>query len=323
MSIETHGGIIRVATITPMNLAAIDLNLFLVLHAVLESGSATGAARQLNVTQSAVSNALARLRDVLGDPLVVRNGRGLVPTPRCEELRPFIAAAVGQLQAALEGSRGFDPQASTRQFTLACADHHGLSDIPAIIALFSRRMPKASLRIVSIDYLINSDGLASGDVDGLLGPPEASGPGCFADPLYTEDAVLLARGDHPRIRGKTMTKELFNTSKHIDLHIAGGRPGIGHGLYVRFLKKHGLVRNVGLSVPHFSAAAMAAARTDLIAGMPRRVARMFCEMLPLRTIEMPFEPPPMVTSLIWHTRTDADPGARYFRELVIKVLRDR
>lgn len=118
--------------ITGVNLSAIDLNLFLVLHAVLESGSATGAARELHVTQSAVSNALARLRDVLGDPLVVRSGRGLVPTLRCEELRPFIASAVGQLQLALEGGQGFKPETCTRIFTVAGADHHGVSDVPKL-----------------------------------------------------------------------------------------------------------------------------------------------------------------------------------------------
>src|SRR4051794_3639558 len=103
--------------ITPMNLSAVDLNLFLVLHAGLETGSATGAARQLHVTQSAVSNALARLRDVLGDPLLVRSGRGLVATPRCEALRPLITSAVAQLQAAVDGHQ-FDPVESTREFTL-------------------------------------------------------------------------------------------------------------------------------------------------------------------------------------------------------------
>ncbi|CAM4002078.1 LysR family transcriptional regulator [Corallococcus exiguus] len=308
--------------ITGVNLSAIDLNLFLVLHAVLESGSATGAARELHVTQSAVSNALARLRDVLGDPLVVRSGRGLVPTPRCEELRPFIASAVGQLQLALEGGQGFKPETCTRTFTVAGADHHGVSDVPKLAALFAKRLPAALLRVVSIDYLVERDGLTTGLVDVALGPPEATGPGCHAEPLYTDDAVLLVRRDHPRIRGKTLTKALYNTSKHIDLHLAEGRPGIGHQQHARILKEHGLTREVGLAVPHFFAAAMAAARSDLIAGVPRRVAKAFCDMLPLRTVEMPFPSPRMTKSLIWHTRTDADPGARYFRSLVVEALRE-
>src|SRR4029453_5312070 len=99
-----------------VNLSSIDLNLFLVLHAVLEERSATRAASRLNVTQSAVSNALARLRRLLGDPLVVRSGRGLVPTTRAEELGPRLKKATARLALALD-RRGFVPGESTRTFT--------------------------------------------------------------------------------------------------------------------------------------------------------------------------------------------------------------
>src|SRR5215510_1065067 len=101
---------------TNMNLSTLDLNLFLVLHTVLEEKSATRAAKRLHVTQSAVSNALARLRTALGDPLVVRDGNRLVPTPRAEELAPRIASAVAQLRYVVESEREFDPRTTTRRF---------------------------------------------------------------------------------------------------------------------------------------------------------------------------------------------------------------
>src|SRR6516164_5881313 len=103
--------------ITTVNLANVDLNLFHVLHTVLEERSATGAARRLNVTQSAVSNALSRLRQVFGDPLVVRGARALVPTPRAEKLAPLIDSALSQLRAAVTSDRGFDPTTTTQRFT--------------------------------------------------------------------------------------------------------------------------------------------------------------------------------------------------------------
>jgi DNA-binding transcriptional LysR family regulator len=118
-----------------------------------------------------------------------------------------------------------------------------------------------------------------------------------------------------------MTKELFNTVKHIDLHIAGGRPGVARQGFSRAMKQHGLNRDIGLAVPHFSAAAMAAARSDLVATLPRRSAETFVGMMALRIVELPFSAGPLITSLIWHTRTHADPGSRYFRELVIEALR--
>ena len=305
-----------------MNLSAVDLNLFLVLHAVLETGSATGAARQLHVTQSAVSNALARLRDVLGDPLLVRSGRGLVPTPRCEELRPLIASAVGQLQAAVDGQH-FDPAESTREFTLACGDNQTLCDLPLIVEAFSRRMPRARLRVVSVDYVIANDGLATGDVDGALGPSQvASREGFFGEALYLEEVAMVVRKDHPRLRGPVLTKEAFNAAQHVDMHISQGRPGVGHRFFDQFMKEHGLTQNVALTVSHFIAAGIAASRTDYVAGMPGRTADALCAMLPLRRLELSPKPPPLVIALIWHARTHADPGARCFRELVIDALRD-
>src|ERR1700722_18387508 len=127
--------------ISRMNLAALDLNLFVVLHAVLEERSATRAAKRLNVTQSAVSNALARLRAVLGDPLVVRSGRGLVATPRAEELAPSIAQAIAHLEKALDRGRTFVPGESTRTFTIAAADNHQTSEAPVIAAAFAKSLP--------------------------------------------------------------------------------------------------------------------------------------------------------------------------------------
>ncbi|NMO17997.1 LysR family transcriptional regulator [Pyxidicoccus fallax] len=305
-----------------MNLSAVDLNLFLVLHAVLETGSATGAARQLHVTQSAVSNALARLRDVLGDPLLVRSGKGLVPTPRCEALRPLITSAVAQLQAAVDGQQ-FDPAESTREFTISCGDNQVLCDMPLIVEAFSRHMPRARLRVVSIDYIVANDGLASGDVDAALAPTQVGArEGYFAEPLYQEEVAFVARKDHPRLRGTVLTKELFNEVQHVDLHVAQGRPGVGHRLFEQFMKEHGLRRNIALTVSQFIAAGVAASRSDYVAGMPGRTAEALCAMLPLKRLKLDPDPGVMPMALIWHTRTHADAGSRAFRELVIDALRN-
>jgi DNA-binding transcriptional LysR family regulator len=305
-----------------MNLSAIDLNLFLVLHAVLETGSATGAARQLHVTQSAVSNALARLREVLGDPLLVRSGRGLVPTPRCEELRPLISSAVAQLQAAVDSQR-FDPRESTRRFTLGCGDNQNLYDVPLLVEAFSQRMPRAFLRVVSVDYVIAHNGMATGDVDACLGPRQvAAQEGYFAEDLYLEEVAVLVRKDHPRLRGTVLTHEDFNASQHVDMLISLGRPGVGHRFFDGYMKEQGLTWRPVLAVSQFIAAAMAAARTDYVAGLPRRAAEALCAMLPVKLMELTPRPPPMNMALIWHARTHADPGSRCFRELVIDTLRE-
>src|SRR5215213_9952812 len=123
---------------TAVNISDFDANLFLVLDAVLAEKSATRAARRLHVTPSAISNALARLRDRLGDPLVVRNGRGLAPTPFALTIAPRISGIVREMSAIVERDRRFDPASETGELTLACTDDQEVSDIPRILRLFAQ-----------------------------------------------------------------------------------------------------------------------------------------------------------------------------------------
>jgi len=304
---------------TAMNMSGVDLNLFLVLHAVMEERSATRAAKRLHVTQSAVSNSLARLRDLFGDPLFVREGRGIVPTRRTEELAPLVATMVGQVALALESGRGFDNLHSTRTFTLCVADSHQACDVPPIAAAFARRMPSATLRVVSPDFLLASDGLATGQVDAAFFPQPAVPPGHRFHPLFEEQATLVVRRDHPIVK-RAITREQFNTLPQIDVQVALGNPGTGNRVAVQHWKQSGLRRKVALVVPSFVTAAMTAARTDYLAGLPDRVASLFTGLLPLRVVTPAFPMPSIATVLVWHERTHADPGARAFRELIVDTI---
>lgn len=303
-----------------MNLAAIDLNLLLVLSVVLEEKSATRAARRLNVTQSAVSNALSRLRELLGDPLMVRNGRGLVPTPRALELAPLLGAAMDQLRAAIEKS-DFDPRETSRQFTLACADAQQIRDVPAIAAALVAEMPRATLRVVSIDYLLATDGLATGEVDLAFAPPSAR-EGLHYQTLYHDDAMAVVRKDHPQV-GARLSKRLFNTLEHVDILLALGRAGRGHDELERVLAEQGLHRRIVLSVPSFASALMVAATTDLIAGIPRSVTSSLAPHLPVKVLAIPARGLTVEVGMIWHPRTDADPICAHFRRVVAAIFTPR
>jgi DNA-binding transcriptional LysR family regulator len=315
-----------IRTITMPNPSAVDLNLLWVLHAVLAERSATRAARRLHVTQSAVSNALARLRALFGDPLVVRSGRGLAPTPRAQALAPSIAAALGQIQSLLEDGEPFDARQSTRQFTLACSDAEQAVVLPALAALFARRLPRARLRAVSIDYLLAAGGLAAGEVDVSLGPGEraAPAPGFHRAELYREEAVVVARRDHPEIgkNGRRMTPALFNSLRHVEVLVAMGRGGALHAAANDLYARQGMKRQVAVSVAHFSAAALTVARTDLIAAMPRRLAETFARTSPLKVWPLPGQPFRFVMNLHWHDRTHLDEGARAFRQAIVDALAD-
>jgi DNA-binding transcriptional LysR family regulator len=303
-----------------VNLTSIDLNLFVVLATVLAERSVTRAAKRLHVTPPAVSNSLARLRELLGDPLVVRSGSGLVATSRAEELSPILAAALEQLQSILDAKRGFLPNESTRTFTLAAADGNQVCDVPSVVAAFARDLPRAKLRIVSADYLVSSDGLATGEIDAAFaieGMPMS--PGCQARPVYQEIGTFVVRRDHPRAR-EHMTPELFNSLKHIDVQLVLGRTGTGHQIAERAFRAAGLSRQVVLAVPHFVAAALAAARTDYVAAIPQRVAEALVALLPLKITRPTFEMPRATVTVIWHARTDSDGGAQYFRNLIARAV---
>ena len=303
-----------------MNVFATDANLFLVLHAVLEEKSATRAAERLHVTQSAISNALGRLRDLFGDPLVVRSGRGLVSTPRADELAPHLAEAVKALQVALDGGAVFVAKESTRSFVLCAADNHQGSEVPRIAQAFAAAMPRAKLRVVSTDYLAATDGLATGVVDCMLGPEQVAGPGLSQEWLFEERAAFVVRRDHPTMPAK-MSVKAFNDARHVDVEVVLGRTGIGHDVATRHFKALGLRREAPVTVPHFTAAAMVASRTDLMAGLPHRFAKLMCGLLPLRVVPTLFPVPKIGIALVWHERTDADPGARFFRRLVADTLK--
>lgn len=302
-----------------VDLAAIDLNLFLVLDAVLTEGSATAAARRLHVTQSAVSNALARLREVVGDPLVVRRGRGLAPTPVALQLQPRIAAGLHELRAALAAGREFDPATTTRRFSIALTDNQEVSDLPRIVARFERQLPRASLQVVTVERLIASDGLAAGLVDLALAPAAVTAPGLRQTPLYSEQGVLVVRRDNRKV-GRRLDRAGFEATPYVDVQILG-EGGHGHRVARDNLARAGLRRRVVLTVPHFMAAAVAVSRTDWMTGLPRRFAAEVSRRLPLRTVAAPLEIVDFPLALHWHARSDADPGAQFFRALVVAALR--
>lgn len=302
-----------------MNIAAIDLNRLLVLHAVLEERSVTRAAARLHVTPSAISNALAQLRVTFGDPLVVRSGRGLALTPHALSLAPHLAEAVAAVARVVDARAEFEPQQSTRAFSLACSDAEQIAEVPKVAAAFARKLPRASLRVMSVDQLESSGGLASGGVDAAIAPAHGPAQGIHAADLYEEEGVLVVRSGHPRARRK-LTPELFNELRHIDILLALGRGGIGHRIVSEFFASHGLRRDIAVSVPSFAAAAAIAAQTDWVAGMPRRLAAIFAQQMPLTILASPLPPLAFRIQLLWHERTHADDGARFFRALVIAAV---
>jgi DNA-binding transcriptional LysR family regulator len=294
-------------TIITVNISAIDLNLLHVLHAVLEAGSATGAAKRLHVTQSAVSNALARLRHVFADPLVVRNARGLTPTPRALALKPELSAILGSIGHLLSTPQRFDPATTTREFTVACADYCTAILGPALAELMHTRAPLASLRVVTLEQLMGTEGLAS-NIDVHLGMPPRVPPGCQSVTLFQDSFVCMLR----KGAAKRLSLQDYVRASHVRVSVLGStRDAVDVAL-----AKRRLARNISLVVTHFSVLPLMVERTGFVATLSRRLAEAQAHTSDVVLREPPLRLGTRATRMIWHERTDSDPGASFFRRLV-------
>jgi DNA-binding transcriptional LysR family regulator len=299
---------------TTVNLSTMDLNLLLVLDAVLSERSVARAAQRLHVTSPAISNALARLREALGDPIVTRSGRGIVPTPRALELAPAIARALADIHRALHGE-AFDPSTAQVLFTLALADAGQLARLPQLAAAVATRLPQARLRVVNVDTMLALGGLGGTEVDVAIGVAHAA-PGVQRRLLYAEHYVVIARRDHPRLAARAGRRAL-SFERHVEVHVAFGKPS---SIVARAYQKLGVVRDLATIVPTFSAAAAVVARSDLIAAIPESVFSALSAALDLRVVLTPLRIPSSPMSMSWHQRTHADPALRLFRELIVETV---
>jgi DNA-binding transcriptional LysR family regulator len=296
-----------------VSLASLDLNLLLVLDTVLTERSVARAARRLHVTPSAVSNALARLRGVLGDPLLVRNGRGVVPTPRAAALAPALARALRDLDVAVAGD-GVDLATMDREFSLAIADVGQVVRLPRIVAALAAKMPRARLRVLSIDTLFAAGGLAGTEIDASIGAGE-QGPGVHARPLYEERLVLVARAGHPKVRAR-VTRAQLSALRHVEVQVA---PGRGSRPLAASYAAAGIARDVAVVVPTFTAAAAIVAGTELVASLPASLVDVLGPRLALARVATALAPVGTPISLLWHERTHHDPASRAFREVLVEA----
>jgi len=303
-----------------MNITGSDLNLLLVFEALLSERSVTRASEKIGRSQPALSNALGRLRRQLRDPLFVRIGRTMVPTPRALDLAPDVAAALGHARRAL-GGPAFHAGRSTRVFRLATTDEIEHRLFPPLLERLAAVAPRVSIASRRLRGLFEApeDDLRSGAVDfaiGRLPNPPSVESGLFLRRLHRDHFVCIARRRHPGI-GRRLDRARFLAAGHAAVFSPGGGPG----LVDRLLAERGEKRNVVLSVPHFLSIPFVVAGTDLIATVPESVARAFEAPLGLRRFPCPIPLPAIDVNLVWHARAHEDAAHAWFRELVVDVAR--
>lgn len=289
-----------------------DLNLLVTLDVLLAEGSVARAAQRLRLSPSAMSRALARLRETTGDPLLVRAGRGLVPTPRALELRGRVGQLVQEAEAVLRpGEKLVLPQL-VRTFTLRSSDGFVENFGAAILARAGREAPRVRLRFVPKPDK-DSAPLREGIVDletGVVG--QEMGPEVRTQALFKDRFVGVVRKGHPLSTGR-ITPSRYAAGRHI--HIS--RRGLDRGPIDEALEAIGLHRQIAAIVGGFAPALALARGSDLIASVPERHTGNL--RTGMRSFPLPVSQPEITVSLLWHPRLDADPAHRWLRGIVREI----
>ncbi|MGF1430699.1 LysR family transcriptional regulator [Kitasatospora sp. LaBMicrA B282] len=297
--------------------STLDLNLLTTLDALLTEGSVAGAATRLHLSAPAVSRALGRIRKALGDPVLVRSGNQLVPTPRALALRPRVRALLEEAQALFTGDPAPDPATLRRTFSLV-AHHEVVHAIgPALLTRVARAAPGVVLR-----FLPESSGdnaaLRLGEADLEIGVIAGAGPETSVAPLVTDHQVGVVTPDHPLARG-TVTLARFAAARHV----VAGRRGRLRGPVDDVLAEHGLTRTVVAAAPTFAAALLLLPGTGLTTMVPERLCRSAVAALGLHSFEIPAELPPLPISQAWHRRYDSDGAHAWLREQITAAAREQ
>jgi len=297
-----------------LNLRHLDLNLLLVFDALMQEQNLSRAAVRLNLSQPAVSNALARLRSQLDEPLFVRTARGMQPTSRAHVLHTSVRQALRLLQEGLDPAGDFDPAAADQLFTLSMNDYAQASLLPRLSQRLQTVAPNVRLTVRSDAADSLPAWLTTGMLDLAVDYLYFDNPDLCYQPLLEEQLVVIARAGHP-LFDQPLTLEAYQHHLHVAIPGRGGR-GSPLEIVLGSAKVH---RQVQLFVPHYLSIPLIVAQSDLLGTVPRRLAEHFAGFLPIRLAPLPLEAPPVQVSLIWHRQQERVPGHRWLREAVASV----
>lgn len=294
-----------------MNIRSIDLNLVIALAALLEERSVSRAALRIGRSQPATSSALARLREIFGDPLLVREGRGYRLSPRAEEIRVHAAQALAALTATFQDSVAFDPAGAEMEIRVAASDYLAAVLLPPLMKLLSRSAPGIDLRVVAADRRSAISLLKEGAVDLSLAVAGDGLPDVPSHPLFDERFVMVTRPGHPYHDGPP-TAERFIGFPGLLVSQTGDAAGVADDS----LSRLGLKRRVAVTVAHFLLAPQLVADSDLVLVIGRRVAEAAKAQLGLTVSDLPFPMPGFTARMYWHASTAGYPPLVWFRQVV-------
>ncbi|MDR7344793.1 DNA-binding transcriptional LysR family regulator [Pantoea alhagi] len=298
-----------------MDFHGVDLNLLVAFNALMNERNVTRAATQIGVSQPAMSAALSRLRNLLGDPLFQRSNAGLIPTPRARDLASPVAAALRQIELAMVTPPAFQPETAQVTFKLGLQDYPTVVLLPALMEALEQNSPGVSLNVITFnDRNAAVDLLDAGVIDAAIGvPPTNMDARILTRPLLHDEFVTIVSSEHQAAR------EPMNLNTYLDLqHVLVSPEGQLHGLVDQTLAQHGKQRKLVLTIPQIFAVPAVVARTKMAATILKRVALHSQVSHRLMLFSPPLALPEIVFHLIWHRRSDNYPAQVWFREFIAR-----
>ena len=297
-----------------MNWRAFDLNLLVVFEALMQDGSVTRAGKRLGMSQPAMSHALNRLRYLVKDQLFIRTPKGMVPTPRAEQLALPLRHALAQMQRALEPETFVAAKAS-RRFSIAINNYAAIVMAAPLVTAVSAAAPRVQLDLRPSGTLDVFDHLDSGELDVVIGTFDAVGERFGSAALLQDRFVAVMRRGHPAGRGK-LSAATFGALAHVAISSSGDDTGF----IDRSLATRGARRRIALHLPYLSAGAVLG-QSDMVATLSQRVAEAMVRGSALQLRDLPFTSPMVRTSMLWHRKLDGYPAHRWLRDLIASVSR--
>lgn len=291
-----------------------DMRLLAVFDEVYKTRSVTRAAENLDIPQTSVSLALARLRRQFNDPLFVRTAAGMVPTPHATDLLGPLRQALELLRMATRQQVVFDPGSSRRHFRISMTDVSHLEFLPRLIHRVAEVAPSIHIEVLRIGPDTRRL-LESGESDLAVGFMPELEAGFYQQQLFEQGFACVVRKDHPRVE-RRMTMTLFKRERHVAITA----PGTGHDLLEQQLKRMGVERRVALSLPTLPGLGNLLAQSDLVATVPERVAQMLGRIATVKTLVPPFELPTFAIKQHWHERFHHDPANRWLRSMIADLF---
>lgn len=307
--------IINSLRVFSMDLSKIDLNLLVVFNQLFLDRKVSLAAEKLDLSQPAVSNALKRLRLLLGDELFLRTSRGMEPTPYAQQLAEPVGYALSTLHSALNQRSSFDPITSQRTFSLAMTDIGEIYFMPLLMDALAVQAPNVTISTVRNNAMSLREDMEAGTVDLAIGLLPNLQTGFFQRRLFQQRYVCIYRQGHPQAQAPLSVKN-FSSLEHLVVVSAN----TGHGEVDTLLERTGIKRNIRLKVPHFTAVGHILQKTNLIATVPERLAARLVETFALETSPHPVSLPPIAINLFWHSKYHRDPANRWLRQLIFELF---